>query len=265
MYFAHRVCPIKTKPVIKFFRRIREKLVYENRFGKYLIYAVGEIILVVIGILIALQVNNLNSEKIERIREEKYLRNIVLDLKKDLASLDYLIAFRETRIQGDQDIINHINGAPIENLTEVTRNVVNSMMEERFSPNNSTVSELSNSGNLSLISNDSIKVLLLELNEMYKSNEFAIAHEEFDYREYISKPTNQNIKLNKLFPVFKHNKSANEQNIDKDDFADLFKSREYENGLVIMLEMHHMFIPIYEGIKLKSEHIIQLIGQELRE
>jgi hypothetical protein len=44
--------------VVKFFRRIRQKLVAENKFSRYLIYAIGEIILVVIGILIALQVNN---------------------------------------------------------------------------------------------------------------------------------------------------------------------------------------------------------------
>ena len=44
--------------MIQFFRRIRQKLLEENRFVKYLLYALGEIVLVVIGILIALQINN---------------------------------------------------------------------------------------------------------------------------------------------------------------------------------------------------------------
>ena len=48
--------------MLKFFRKIRQKMLTESKFGKYLLYAVGEIILVVIGILIALQINN-NSEK----------------------------------------------------------------------------------------------------------------------------------------------------------------------------------------------------------
>jgi hypothetical protein len=48
--------------MIKFFRKIRQRLLTENKFSKYLIYAIGEIILVVIGILIALQVNNLNEQ-----------------------------------------------------------------------------------------------------------------------------------------------------------------------------------------------------------
>ena len=49
--------------MLKFFRRIRQKLIAENKVGKYLIYAIGEIVLVVIGILIALWINNWNEGK----------------------------------------------------------------------------------------------------------------------------------------------------------------------------------------------------------
>ena len=49
--------------MIKFFRKIRQRLLTENKFSKYLIYAIGEIILVVIGILIALQINNWNENR----------------------------------------------------------------------------------------------------------------------------------------------------------------------------------------------------------
>jgi len=58
--------------MIKFFRKIRQKLLTENKFSKYLKYAIGEILLVVIGILIALQVNNWNIEKIEN-QEENHI------------------------------------------------------------------------------------------------------------------------------------------------------------------------------------------------
>ena len=62
--------------MIRFFRKIRQKLLSENKFGKYLTYAIGEIILVVIGILIARYINNLNTDKQESITLNGYLNNI---------------------------------------------------------------------------------------------------------------------------------------------------------------------------------------------
>ena len=190
----------------------------KNKTGKYLKYAIGEIILVVIGILIALSINNWNIERIDKNRETKYQTNIVLDLKKDIGRLDYLIQFRKDRLLGDQKLIQQMNGMPSNNLTELTQNVVKSLMEENFSPNNTTFSELSNSGNLNLISNDSIKLLLLELEELYKKNNLSIAHETFDYREYISKPANKYINIEQLFPVFLGKKTIEEQKITLDNF-----------------------------------------------
>ncbi len=55
--------------MIKFFRKIRQRLLAENKFNKYLIYAIGEIILVVIGILIALQINNWNERNKTKAKE----------------------------------------------------------------------------------------------------------------------------------------------------------------------------------------------------
>lgn len=68
--------------MIKFFRRIRQRLLSENRLGKYLLYAIGEIILVVIGILIALQINNANEAKAN---EERFL-GVLQEIKTDLTS-----------------------------------------------------------------------------------------------------------------------------------------------------------------------------------
>ncbi len=74
--------------MIKFFRKIRQKLVSENKFSKYLLYAVGEIVLVVIGILIALQINNKNQERINRDYELTMLREIRDALEKDISNME---------------------------------------------------------------------------------------------------------------------------------------------------------------------------------
>ena len=69
--------------MIKFFRRIRQQLLTENRFSKYFLYALGEIFLVVIGILIALQINNWNQYKKERAKEKEVLEDIMNNLNRN--------------------------------------------------------------------------------------------------------------------------------------------------------------------------------------
>ena len=70
--------------MIKFFRKLRQQLLTENKFSKYLLYAIGEIILVVIGILIALQFNTWQIEKKDRQIERTLLENIKRDLESDI-------------------------------------------------------------------------------------------------------------------------------------------------------------------------------------
>ena len=251
--------------MIKLFRNIRKKLAAENKLWAYSRYVIGEIVLVVIGILIALQVNNWNIDRTDRKSEVKYLKNIQLDLQKDVTSLSFLINFRKERIEGDLQLIEIIKGAPIDDVTEVTKNVVNSIMEQRFSPNNNTYHELSSSGNLNLITNDSIKSLLLELEELYKTNTFGIDHEGFDYREYISKPLAEHISLDQLIPVYLGKKTIDEQGITRESFNALFKSNLYKNGLYIISLTSEDMISLYDNIKTKSIQIIELIKMELKD
>lgn len=75
--------------MIKFFRNIRKNLLNEGKTTKYFKYAVGEIILVVIGILIALQINNWNQNRIAKNQELDILKALVIGLKKDREDLKY--------------------------------------------------------------------------------------------------------------------------------------------------------------------------------
>lgn len=69
--------------MIKFFRKIRQQLLTEKKFSKYLLYAIGEIVLVVIGILIALQINNYNTNKRNIQKEQLYLNALYEELIQD--------------------------------------------------------------------------------------------------------------------------------------------------------------------------------------
>jgi hypothetical protein len=77
--------------MITFFRRIRQNLLPENKVSRYLLYAIGEIALVMIGILLALQVNNWNEEKKAKDKERQALSEILSDLELNISSLRGII------------------------------------------------------------------------------------------------------------------------------------------------------------------------------
>ncbi|MEO0340174.1 MAG: DUF6090 family protein [Bacteroidota bacterium] len=77
--------------MIKFFRRIRQKLVSENKFSKYLIYAFGEIVLVVIGILIALQINNWSQAKSDKEKFMTLLEELAVDLVAEVDETEFTL------------------------------------------------------------------------------------------------------------------------------------------------------------------------------
>lgn len=69
--------------MIKFFRHLRQRLLSEGKTGKYFKYAIGEIILVVIGILIALQINNWNQKGLNENLESLYYKRLLDDAREE--------------------------------------------------------------------------------------------------------------------------------------------------------------------------------------
>ncbi|MAB47293.1 MAG: hypothetical protein CMC05_01555 [Flavobacteriaceae bacterium] len=91
--------------MINFFRKTRQKFLRENRFTKYLLYATGEIILVVIGILIALQVNNWNIDRQVKNKEQAYLLEIRNNLQQDSLKLQEVLDFNENKDKIVEDML----------------------------------------------------------------------------------------------------------------------------------------------------------------
>ncbi len=82
--------------MINFFRIIRQNLLLEGKTRKYFKYAIGEIILVVVGILIALSINNWNSKRLENIELHGFLRNISNNIDNDRIELNDMMKFRDS-------------------------------------------------------------------------------------------------------------------------------------------------------------------------
>jgi len=84
--------------MLSFFRQIRQRLLTDNKFTKYLLYAIGEILLVVIGIFIALQVNTWKEELENKSRQNAFYRSIMVDLESDRKNIEEMSAFYKNRI-----------------------------------------------------------------------------------------------------------------------------------------------------------------------
>ncbi|GGE01984.1 DUF6090 family protein [Planktosalinus lacus] len=92
--------------MIKFFRKIRKKLIEEDNVRKYLLYAIGEIVLVVIGILIALQINNWNEEKIMDRMVSQALSEIREDLVQDTLTLQSRITLQLAEFEAQTRVVD---------------------------------------------------------------------------------------------------------------------------------------------------------------
>ena len=96
--------------MIHIFRKIRNQLIKDNSLKKYLIYAIGEVFLVVVGILLALQFNNWNIEKENAKKEEWYLINIVEDIEYQKGDLKDQIKEFTHSIQVSKQLLEDLIG-----------------------------------------------------------------------------------------------------------------------------------------------------------
>jgi hypothetical protein len=194
--------------MIKFFRKIRQKLLTENNFSKYFIYAIGEIILVVIGILIALQINNSNEIRKSRNKEISYLQNIKEDLNINSEKINSLIERREDRTEIAHKLIGHIEGEPVLDWHKFNLEIIKIYTWERFYQHNYTFQELISSGNLSYIQNDSIKTLLFDLESTYKQLKAEEDHWRFDSEELVFKPSYNDLDMQLILRDYRGEKNV---------------------------------------------------------
>ena len=95
--------------MFRFFRRLRGRLLSENKYAKYFLYAMGEIVLIVIGILIALQVNNYNQKRILNSEEKSLIMALQIEFMNNLSELDALIEVNSGNIESAREMAQLID------------------------------------------------------------------------------------------------------------------------------------------------------------
>ena len=155
--------------MIHFFRKLRQELLNQNsRAGSYFLYAIGEIILVVVGILIALAVNNWNSERKDQRLGEDLLVRIHRDLVQDT------LMFRENinnnailRAEIKELLVNLYDGVDSIEEVQSMSATYDKALDQVFSPNDNTYKSMLSSGNLGLIRNPELKEEIVDLYSEY--------------------------------------------------------------------------------------------------
>ncbi len=175
--------------MIKFFRKIRQKLLSENRFSKYLLYAIGEIILVVIGILIALQINNWNERRKAKEIEQEILIQFKEDLIGDIESIERVEFWMQKVISSSKIVVTHLKEKrPWNDSLAIHFDLWNDF--DQLGLNSAAITNLKSRG-VELISNKELRNKIIKLYDqtyfyIQKSNDFFREdHVHITYKKYL--------------------------------------------------------------------------------
>ncbi|PTM10992.1 MAG: hypothetical protein DA407_02545 [Bacteroidetes bacterium] len=253
--------------MIKFFRKIRYNLMETGKTGKYFKYAIGEIVLVVIGILIALQINNWNEERKTNIEERELLTNLSTEFTRKLNELEIKNADRSTNVIGINKLLHNISNRD-EKLSEAEMLPILAGLQIWFAVNEefSIIDMLFSSGKINTISNDSLKTKLISwpdkmeemLEEQRALQELVIQSINPLIITYVSQTTMINfLQLPKIL------EETYAQSPHNNDYNGLLDSRNFES--LIGLKKVYLLQNIRDSQELISDaqRILELINNQL--
>ncbi|WP_432410523.1 DUF6090 family protein [Rasiella sp. SM2506] len=257
--------------MIKFFRHIRQRLVTENKFSKYLLYAIGEIILVVIGILIALQINTWNENRKLENSKEKLMVALKQEFKINKNVLEQYVKGLHTNNAHLNQVVNFSAGAEVLPIDSLRLYASNLYYPTTLSMLTTVLDESISAGKFEMLS-DSLKQKLSLLKDYTKSRE-AVS------KNFEEKISSNNDEFNDIFfklsaipevpkvfyvqqPIAMHPDFV----ISDDEFVQLIKSsKTYAQLTQIYLASTMDEIWIKYGLLRLTTETIGLIDKELKD
>lgn len=264
--------------MITFFRKIRQRLLSENKFSKYLLYAIGEIILVVIGILIALSINNWNVEYQNNKQEREILTLLLKEYNNNLNQINQKIDIRDDILRSCFTLLNY--GKDYENLNisdSIDIHLLRITLRPTFDPELSVTDELINTGKLYLLDNkelrNDVSGFSSSLSEL-KEEEVIIV----DYTENQIMPfLRENYQIGRMHLTLFNDEKMREKItmggmtkydsfktlFTKSDFKPLLSHQDFEDYLGQLISYTAYTNDQSDGVKLKIENMISKIKSEL--
>ena len=245
--------------MIKLFRNIRQNLLNEGKTTKYFKYAIGEIILVVIGILIALSINNWNENRKTAIIEKNILIEISNGLKKDLIDINH-------NVQGHLSGINSVKyWTKIINTENVNTDSVqieyHRLLRTYASIQNTSSYESLKSRGLELVRNDSLRLKIISL---YEEDYKIVSLSEADYYEY-QFYENYFKDINTLVsPNFIFDSGGDIASIEQPLELNEKEKKQFLSYLMKIRTSRERTLLMYDALELKIKKLIHLIDSEIK-
>lgn len=252
--------------MLKIFRKIRHNMINEGNLKRYLFYAIGEILLVMIGILLALQVNNWNEERKVKKAESRAIINLINEFERNIEDL---VRVWNLKLKSERELRKYLqilnsDTLSISYITSLDRPDIGGYT---WNPTNPIMNSLLSTGKLDNIKNDSLKSMLTSWNDLVEDyleqqsiyNQITIPN-FFEYE-------------NKALPAkvmegnhdFKH---TSEKYISK---FDILKSREniinkmaYHNQLANCINRLYIQVASAKEVIQISNHVLEMLKEEIK-
>lgn len=233
--------------MIQFFRKIRHDLLNMGKTGKYLQYAIGEIVLVVIGILIALSINNWNEQQSKRKAELKFYRNTKQRLLDDANYIAAELRYNNNYSKQYKYAIKLIETKNIGEIDTLGKIAVNLIDYSDFDGQGNIYETMVNSGEIKLLHNEKIIEELRRLEETY----FYMNRMEAIHFEAVMS----------FIPEVSQTAHLQTAKIENEDYL---YGLVFENLFVLAYKLTHEKDEVYNRIINEIEFIVQLIDAELK-
>jgi len=247
--------------MIKFFRHIRRSLINQNQIGKYFKYAIGEIILVVIGILIALQINNWNEKRLQKLTLDNYYKSMHEELESSRDELDNLIFGIDSLVIQNRktlEILSSNNKDSIPTLQK-TLGALGTAWVNNF--NYPIVQEFMNEGYLAKVNNTKIKDELQAFS--FQLNRFNALNKGISDQYLLTIEPFINKHLNYSQIALDRYKTSLVSGGPETDFERLFNNLEVWNIITFKLEMLVTQKYALQEFKAMRERLTNLLKSEL--
>lgn len=252
---------------------MRQSLIYQNKVTSYLLYAIGEIILVVIGILIALQVNNWNQRRLEKNEEKIILKNLRQDYIKAINEFEYLIMLRDTLISAGTAIYGFsADSISLDKQTYLDSLFSHTLRAPTYNNKAGSLEVLLTSGKINLLSSNDLKQKLIawpgDVEDMVEDE---VSHVEIYFGPYLELVMDH-LSWNDIIGQFRTaNLRFNQAQLKRlpnnsiviGNYKELLESKRFQNLLNLRITLCEVNNLESKGLVKDAQFIIQMIDEQL--